>query len=93
MTFQREVRKHLRTPEEIETERLESVLHLQVDWHETGRFTLKEGRPGRWSDCLDTMALVANDDKGEFYRAVAIRLARLATQGVPFVFNDVTYDR
>lgn len=67
-------------------------LHLQVDWHPSGRYTLKEGTPGRWSDCRDPSALFANDDKGEFYRAVAKRLAQLASKGVPFVFNDVTYD-
>ncbi|HEM7843232.1 hypothetical protein WK80_16170 [Burkholderia multivorans] len=90
MSFQKEVNRSYRSTEEIES--AHEPLHLQVDWHPSGRYTLKEGKPGRWSDCREA-GLFANDDKGEFYRAVAKRLAGLANEGVSFVFNDVTYDR
>lgn len=66
-------------------------LEVKVDWHETGRYTLKEGKNGRYADCVE-MDLFGNMDKGSFFRAVAKRLSDHASNGVAFEYIDCTYD-
>ena len=67
-------------------------LEVIVDFHPSGRYTLKEGKAGKYSDCKE-IGLWGSEDKSEFYRAVALRLASYAASGIEFVYKDTNYDR
>jgi len=56
-------------------------IEMQVDRHSSGRFTLKERRPGMsWTD-VNEPNLFGNADPVSFYRAVAMRMASHSAQG------------
>lgn len=67
-------------------------LEVIVDWHESGRYTLKEGTGGKYKDCVMD-GLFGNVDKGDFYRAVAKRLGELAASDIAFEYVDCSYDK
>lgn len=62
-------------------------IELQVDWHPSGNFTLKERNIGDllWTD-VSGKDFFCNSDEGSFYRAVARRLTDYASKGI-FVEN------
>lgn len=66
-------------------------IEVQVDYHASGRFTLKEKPVGTamWSD-VKTDGLLGNTVPVAFYRVVAKRLAAHATNGVVVVTYKAT---
>ncbi|WP_243375460.1 hypothetical protein [Geotalea sp. SG265] len=58
-------------------------IEVKVDYHESGRRTLKERAEGEivWTD-VKTDGLLGNTDSASFYRSVATRLANFAATGV-----------
>jgi hypothetical protein len=65
---------------------------LKVDFHPSGNYTLKarQGAKRAFTDLKG--ALFCNDDKGEFYRAVAREIAKLAADGKRFTYCDTEGD-
>lgn len=62
-------------------------IELKVEYHPSGRYTLTERSGGNVKeDCKGP--LFSNDDKGEFYKAVANKIADLASQGVDIDYKD-----
>jgi len=64
-------------------------IELKVSQHPGGRLTLTEKTQNQRmpSDCMG--ALLANDDAGSFYRAVAEKIYLLHSQGCEIVYMDV----
>jgi hypothetical protein len=57
-------------------------IEVQVDYHPSGRLTLKERRPGEmWSDVREE-GLFGNLDAASFYQKVAKRISEHAKIGV-----------
>ena len=68
------------------------TVELKVDFHSSGNYTLK-ARQGAKSAFTDLEgALFCNDDKGEFYRAVAREIVRLAADGKRIKYSDTEAD-
>jgi hypothetical protein len=68
------------------------TVELKVDFHPSGNYTLKarQGAKGAFTDLRG--AFFCNDDKGEFYRAVAREIARLAADGKRIICTDTEAD-
>jgi hypothetical protein len=68
------------------------IVELRVDFHSSESYTLKarQGEKGAFTDLED--ALLCNDDKGEFYRAVAREIARFAADGKQVTYSDTEAD-
>lgn len=64
----------------------EKQIEMQVDYHPSGRYTLKERSPGTvmWID-VNELGLYGNTDQVSFYREVAKRMASHSGQGVVVV--------
>jgi hypothetical protein len=61
---------------------MQKQIEFQIDWHPSGRRTLKERQPGTpWDDVM-VQGLWGNDDPASFYQAVAIRMATNSRNGV-----------
>lgn len=63
------------------------AVEFTVYRHESGRHTLTERSDSVTKD-PPVGPLFANNDKGEFYRAVARRLASAAEAGLRFTYRD-----
>jgi hypothetical protein len=65
-------------------------IELKVSYHPSGRYTLTEKSGARTmsGDPHAGSPLFANDDKAEFYQAVAKRIAELANQGKSISYVD-----
>jgi hypothetical protein len=68
------------------------TVELKVDFHSSGDYTLKsrQGAKGAFTDLKGPF--FCNDDKGEFYRAVARKIARLAAEGKRITYSDTQAD-
>jgi hypothetical protein len=67
---------------------IQNVVTLTVERHGSGRHTLVERRKGKSKRDPDVGPLFGNDDKGEFYRAVAKEIAKRAKRGEKTTYND-----
>lgn len=65
---------------------LPGTIELVVDYHPSGRRTLKEGGRGMFRDLPGP--LQANLDAGSFYRAVAVEIAARHTRGQQVIYRD-----
>lgn len=63
------------------------VIELRVRYHQSGRYTLTEKRGSEMPTDL-TGPLFGNTDKAEFYRAVARKIAEIATTGARVTYED-----
>jgi hypothetical protein len=67
------------------------AMELIVHYHQSGRYTLhqKSGSP-RDDDGDGKDALLANTNKGDFYRAVAQRISDRVGEGWTVTYKDTT---
>ncbi|WP_223508566.1 hypothetical protein [Pseudomonas sp. BF-RE-29] len=67
-------------------------IELKVDWHPSGRRTLKERSEGArmWKDCLSPAGLFANQDPQDFYAKVQQYIDTLLANNALVEFNDST---
>ena len=65
------------------------VAELMVQTHPSGKWTLTEKVPSGLAVQIDQPGLIANPDRGDFYRAVAHHMAALSMRGVTFQFTDM----
>lgn len=68
-------------------------IEMQVDHHPSGRFTLKERKPGEvmWKDVKEVSPLFENTDPASFYRAVAQRMASYSADDIKITsYRDAT---
>jgi hypothetical protein len=58
-------------------------IDVQIDYHQSGRLTLKEKQQGenKWVDVKES-GLLANSNAASFYQKVASRLATYAQSGI-----------
>ena len=64
-------------------------IDLKVAYHPSGRRTLMKRSQAETMYCdVQEPALFANEDAGEFYKAVAARLAKLQADGHQFTYED-----
>ncbi|MEA1973754.1 MAG: hypothetical protein U9N34_10760 [Candidatus Cloacimonadota bacterium] len=62
-------------------------IELNVEYHQSGNYTLTERyEGGHKKDCEG--ALFANSNKGDFYKAVAKKIADLTSKGINVVYTD-----
>lgn len=67
-------------------------IELKVSKHPSGRFTLMQRNQNDMSfSDVQEPALFGNDDSGQFYKAVAARLARLHAEGHDINYEDANY--
>lgn len=64
-------------------------VELKVRIHESGRHTLMEKNENENTPRDSAGPLFGNLDKGEFYKAVASRLAELHSEGHDIIYTDV----
>jgi hypothetical protein len=69
-------------------------VELKVDYHPSGNRTLKQRNEGQtmWVDLQEPKGLLANSDKGVFYRQVAKHLGDLAAVGHEVSYSDTAAD-
>ena len=66
------------------------VMELKVDWHPSGRYTLKRRPSGQnlYQDCVEDPKLFGNTGDGEFYRAVCGEIRKHLEAGSRVAFRD-----